>query len=190
METPRDTSNHSSRHALRWLGVAATVLAALAAIVVLARIAGVRTPVFAFNLHFILMAAAAIVDKLVDPTLDGRRFVVSPAEERLYRRLGALVFMQLLRRIGWEAAMRDRKRFDGTRRTLHAYEQATRHGENAHLWLFVIVLAPIAWAAARGWWDAVCWMGSMSVVFHVYPILLQRTQRFRLTRMLVRGTRA
>ena len=85
--------------------------------------------------------------------------------------------------------MRDATVFDGTRRTLASYERATRHGENAHAWLFAIALVPTAWALAHGWWDAAFWITSMSVAFHVYPIMLQRTQRARLVALLDRGDR-
>ncbi len=94
--------------------------------------------------------------------------------------------MRPLRRIGWEAANHDRSVFDGTRRTVAAYEQATRHSENSHAWLFLIALAPTAWAMAHGWWDAAVWIGSMSAAFHVYPIMLQRTQRARVAAILNR----
>jgi len=169
------------------LGVA---FLALAAIVFLERFLGFRSPMFAFTMHFILMGAAATIDQLLAPRLDSRRFDVSARELRLYRRLGVFAFMRLLRKIGWTAAIRDRKVFDGTRRTIASYEQATRHGENAHAWLFAIVLAPIAWAIARGWWDAALWIGSMNVAFHLYPIMLQRTQRARLVALLRRSGQA
>ena len=101
--------------------------------------------------------------------------------------IGVIAFMRLLRRIGWVAVTRDRKVFDGTRRTLASYGKATRHGENAHAWLFLITMAPTAWAITRGWCDAAFWIGSMSVVFHLYPVMLQRTQRARLAEILRRA---
>lgn len=179
-----DASPRASVGAAHWFGVSAVAALVVAGIWLMERLVGFRSPVFAFNFHFILMWGAVWVDKLLSPELTARRFEVSPREVRIYRRLGVITFMRLLRRIGWTAALRDRRVFDGTRRTLSSYERATRHGENAHGWLFVIALAPIAWAAANGWWDAVLWIGSMSVVFHVYPVMLQRTQRARLVSML------
>jgi hypothetical protein len=170
----------------RRLGVAAVVVGTGAVLWVISRVCEFRSAIFAFELHFTLMAAASLLDKLLAPELDAPRFDVSEREVRVYRRLGALVFLRVLRAIGWTAALRDRRVFDGTRATLASYERATRHGENAHAWIFVVVLAPIAWAAAHAWWDAVLWLGSMNVVFHVYPVMLQRTQRARLRRLLAR----
>lgn len=157
-----------------------------AGLVFFERVAGFRSFLFAFELHFLLMAAASLIDPLLSPELDSPRFDVAPREIALYRRLGVLGFMRLLQRIGWTRALRDKKVFDGTRATLASYERATRHGENNHTWLFLLVLAPMGWAVMHGWWDAVLWMGSMNVVFHLYPILLQRTQRARLRGLLQR----
>jgi hypothetical protein len=82
--------------------------------------------------------------------------------------------------------MRDKKVFDGTRGTVPSYERATRHGENAHVALFLIVLAPLAWALIKGWWSAAFWLGSMNVAFHAYPVMLQRMQRVRLLAIMRR----
>ena len=176
----------SSKRPLRWLGVFVVGAATAGLIVVWERSMGFGSPVFAFNLHFTLMAAAVLVDKLLAPQLDSRRFRVSPREVEIYRRLGVVGFMHLLRKIGWTAAMRDRKVFDGTRSTVSSYERATRHGENAHAVLFLIVLAPLAWALVEGWWSAAFWIGSMNLVFHAYPVMLQRVQRVRLLAILRR----
>lgn len=175
---------------MRRLGVLGVVFLVSAAILFLDRLLGIRSPAFAFTMHFALMTGAVFVDKLVAPRLDSPRFYVSPREIRIYRRLGVVAFMRILQRIGWQRAMRDPAVFDGTRRTLASYERATRHGENAHAWLFVIALAPTAWALAHGWWDAGFWILSMNVAFHLYPVMLQRTQRARLVALLGRRGQA
>lgn len=175
---------------LRWLGVVGIAVATGVVLVALERLTGARSPLFAFNLHFTLMGAAVVVDHLVAPALTSRRFEVSPREVAVYRRLGVGGFMRILRRIGWTRAIRDPRVFDGTRRTVASYERATRHGENAHAALFLIVLVPIAWVAAKGWWDAVFWLGSMNVAFHAYPVMLQRSQRLRLLAIVRRLDRS
>lgn len=174
----------------RWLGALGVAVLAVALIYLLERLLGFRTAMFAFTMHFTLMGGAATIDQLLAPQLASPRFDVSARELRIYRRLGVIGFMRLLQRIGWNKAMRDRTVFDGTRRTLASYERATRHGENAHTWLFGIALVPTAWAIAHAWWDAAFWISSMNVVFHLYPIMLQRTQRARLVALLSRRRQA
>jgi hypothetical protein len=170
----------------RMMGVSAITAAVVIALCWMERLLGYRSPAFALNLHFLLMTGAVFVDKLWAPNLAGSRFAVSDREVQLYRRLGVVAFMRVLRRIGWTSALRDPTVFDGTRRTVSSYERATRHGENAHTWLFLVAMGPIAWSIASGWWDAAFWIGTMNVVFHLYPVMLQRTQRARLTALLVR----
>ncbi len=182
----QDASPARLSRPLQWLATVATVVVSLLLIALFGRMFGVRAFVFAFNLHFILMGAAVALDHTWKPRLASPRFDVSPRELRIYRRLGVVGFMRLLQRIGWTRAMRDPRTFDGTRGTLASYEQATRHGEHAHTWLFVLVLAPMLWVATRGWWDAFAWLGLMNVGFHLYPVMLQRFQRARLRGLLRR----
>jgi hypothetical protein len=85
---------------LRWLGVLLVAAATVGGLVLLERMMGFRSPVFAFNLHFTLMAAAVLVDKLLAPELHSRRFDVSPREVEIYRKLGVVGFMRVLRKIG------------------------------------------------------------------------------------------
>lgn len=174
----------------QWIGVGANLMIVGLLVAFFWRVTGFRSALFAFELHFILMASATHLDKVFAPKLDSARFDVSAREARIYRRLGVVGFMVLLRRIGWHAAIRDDRVFDGTRRTIASYERATRHGENAHLCIFLFTLLPIVYAAIRGWWDAVGWILGMGIAFHVYPIMLQRYQRVRLRALLSRTSGA
>lgn len=168
------------------LGAGAVVCACALVLLGLARLQGFRSPLFAVSLHFTCMGAATWVDSLLAPRLDGRRFDVAPWEPRLYARLGVHVFRRGLRRIGWTHLTRDERIFDGRRGTLAAYEAATRRGENGHAWILAVALVPVVAAALEGWWDAVAWIGGLCIPLHVYPILLQRTQRARLLTLLRR----
>jgi hypothetical protein len=179
----------STRHHARWLAMLGIGGLTVGWIVLMARLLGFRSAFFALNLHFALMGAADLASRILAPRLQGRRFRVSPWEVALYRKLGVPGFMRILRRIGWTAAVRQPGMFDGTRGTLASYERATRVGETNHAGILLIVLVPLGWALARGWLDAAFWIGSQSVLFHVYPIFLQRYQRARLTALLER-TRA
>ena len=169
---------------VRWLSTVAVVVVTLLLLALFERLLGPRHFVFAFNLHFILMAAATALDQIRQPTLDSPRFDVSPRELGLYRRLGVHGFMRLLQRVGWTRMMRDPKIFDGTRATLASDRQATRHGEHAHACLFALVLAPMSYAALRGWWDAVARRDERRL--SPVSVMLQRSQRARLRALLRR----
>ncbi|MFI2271133.1 glycosyl-4,4'-diaponeurosporenoate acyltransferase CrtO family protein [Catenuloplanes sp. NPDC020197] len=101
----------------------------------------------------------------------------------LYRRLGAWSFMRLLRRIGWERAMRASRAFDGTRATLPAFDRDTRRSELAHTVLAGAGLLLAVVAAIAGAWTAVAWHAALTTVLHVYPTMLQRAMRARLARL-------
>lgn len=171
---------------LAWAGALLVCALGVALLVFLARMLGVASPLFAFQFHFVGMAAAVYIDKLLAPRLDGPRFDVSPREVRVYRALGAIRFMGLLRSIGWEAALRAGQKFELKRATLREYERATRQGENAHaiLFLLTIVVALVLTMAQQA--AAAPWLLGMGVLFHVFPVMLQRTQRARLQPLLVR----
>jgi hypothetical protein len=174
------------RDPLAWAGVFGVCAAGGALIAFFGRVMGLASPIFAFEAHFIGMACAVYVDKFLVPRLDGRWFEVSPREVRVYRALGSLGFMRLLRAIGWERAMRVGEKFEMKRATLFDYERATRHGENAHALLFVLTLLASVPMALCGAGAGVPWLVGMGVVFHVYPVMLQRTQRARLQPLLAR----
>lgn len=174
------------RDPLAWAGSFGVCAAGGALIAFFARVMGLASPLFAFNAHFVGMACAVYVDMLLVPRLDARWFEVSPREVRVYRALGALGFMRLLRAIGWERSMRIGQKFQMRRATLGDYERATRHGENAHAILFVVTLVAALGLGIAGEVAGVLWLVGMGVVFHVYPVLLQRTQRARLKPLLAR----
>lgn len=184
----RETGRRATRlrDPLAWAGVLGVCAAGVALIALFGAWLGIGSPMFAFEFHFVGMGCAVYVDKLLAPRLDGARFAVSPREVRVYRALGALGFMRLLRAIGWEAALRAGRRFRLERKTLLDYERTTRVGENAHAILFLITLTAALGALLAGKAAAVPWLVGMGVVFHVYPVMLQRTQRARLQPLLAR----
>lgn len=74
--------------------------------------------------------------------------------------------------------------FDGRRASLAAYEQATREAEFSHLLLGGIGTGLVLAAAARRAWGAAGWLLGANLFFQVYPVLLQRTMRARVERLL------
>ena len=92
---------------------------------------------------------------------------------------------QAARAAAGRSALRVGNRFELKRATLRDYERATRQGENAHALLFVLTVV-VAAATFAGQTAAGPWLLGMGVVFHVYPVMLQRTQRARLQPLLAR----
>jgi hypothetical protein len=147
---------------------------------------GYRTLIFAWTLHFVLMAWISGVVDTAKPGLRGRWFWVREWESSVHRRLGAWWYMRFLHLVGWERLTRRGAVFTGTRASLAALDRQTRQSEFSHLIIAVLVTTVSAVAALAGAWDAAVWLSGLTLVLHVYPILLQRALRARIQRLQAR----
>nr|WP_244977121.1 hypothetical protein [Deinococcus humi] len=121
------------------------------------------------------------------PPLRGAFFTVNGWEVCLYQRLGAPAFGTLLRRVGWERLRRDARGFSGTRASLARLDHATREAEYSHL-LLALVCAGIALGAlSLHAADTAGWLMLTAIPTHLYPVMLQRSLRWRLQRLGIRG---
>lgn len=148
---------------------------------------GFRGPAFAWIVHFALMAWASPSVAALWPDPQGCFLRVRPWEPALYGLLGVRWYGRGLRAVGWERLMSSRQAFDGTRASLPALERQTRTTEVAHTLLALVGWVLVAVAAAFSAWDAVGWLTAANVLFHCYPVMLQRILRARLAAI---GTRA
>ena len=144
---------------------------------------GYRGPAFAWVLHFVLMGWISGVLDAARPRLTSSYFRVRDREPAVYRRLGAWWYLRFLRAIGWERLMRGGRGFTGTRESLAVLDRQTRSAECGHLVVAVVVTAVSVVAAAFGAWDAVAWLSGLTVLLHVFPVLLQRALRARIQRL-------
>ena len=169
----------------RWAAARLTggALAVAGAAWVTGAVFGFRGPAFAWVTHCALMAWMSAVMTVTRPALRGGWFQVRAGEPAVYRRLGVVLFLRLLRRIGWERAQRGTRSFDGTRSALTGLERDTRRSELAHLVLAAIGTVLVAVAVAFAAWDAAAWLLAVNILLHGYPVLLQRWVRARVTRI-------
>lgn len=117
-------------------------------------------------------------------------FRVAGAESTLHRFAGVEVFGWLLEHSRWNRHVADPLRaFDGTKAGLASLEQSVRGGTIAHGVCFVLhgLFAAIAGAAGHPWGA----LGILvpGIVFHLYPVLLQRSIMLRLQPLLDRTGR-
>lgn len=148
------------------------------------RVLGFRGLPFAVVTHVLLMRWALYVLRVVPERPPPGWFRVRPWEPPLYRRLGVLGYRRLLRLSGWERFRREAVGFDGRRGSLAAYEEATREAEASHLLLGGIGTLLVLGAALRRAWGAAGWLLGANLFFQVYPVMLQRTMRARVERLL------
>ena len=183
--SPRPTPEVGQREALSgWAGVGLALSGVTGAAWLVGRVFGYRGLPFALTVHVLLMRWALYLLRVVPARPPDRWFQVRPWEARLYRSLGVLRYMRLLRWVGWEAFRRKAQGFDGRRASLTVFERATREAEFSHLLLAGIGTVLVLGAAARRTGKTTGWLLGANLFFHVYPVLLQRTMRARLERLL------
>ncbi|WP_091105929.1 hypothetical protein [Micromonospora citrea] len=137
---------------------------------------------FAWVVHFASMAWITGWIRQAQPALSGGHWRVRPWEPALYRRLGVWWYARLLRRLGWERVVRDQRSFDGGRSGLAALARDTRRSEFAHQMLAFLGLGLAGAALLLGARGAAGWLAVLTVLLHVYPVLLQRALRARVER--------
>ncbi|RZT87396.1 hypothetical protein EV383_4317 [Pseudonocardia sediminis] len=157
------------------------VVTALSLVAVLAVPSG---PVFALvaNLLVTLWVGAAV--DAYSPAFGSRWFTVRTWEPALWRRLGVGVFGTALRVIGWERMVTRRRGFDATRSGLRSLDRHTRSSELCHLLVGSAGTVAVVVALLCRDVPAAVWFGGAVVVFHLYPVLLQRILRARISRVV------
>jgi hypothetical protein len=130
---------------------------------------------------FLTPGVAVPAVRLAVRVVPHRWFRVAASERVLHRALGVGIFGWLLERSGWNRHVADPLRgFDGTRAGLPSLAHSARGGEIAHGACFVFHLLFAAAALFTGHpWGAV-WIFFPGVIFHLYPLLLQRSILLRL----------
>ncbi|CAM3740987.1 hypothetical protein DEFR109230_10515 [Deinococcus frigens] len=152
----------------------------------LGRVAGFHTLLFALGVQILLMWWALALLARTKPALRGAFFIVRPWEAPLYQRLGASIFANILRLVGWERLRWGARGFGGTRASLARLDHATREAEYSHLLLALICLGLAAGAFLLHAADTAGWLLFTTIPVHLYPVMLQRSLRWRLQRLGIR----
>ena len=103
------------------------------------------------------------------------------ADGSVYRRLGIEGYKKALLAspFGPNAFLK----FHGRRSQIPELEQFTRNAEMGHLTLLVVSTVVIAIAWRTGYWRTALFLAIVNVPWNIYPVLLQRYTRARLTRV-------
>ena len=74
----------------------------------------------------------------------------------------------------------------GGRARLSGFEMVTRRAEQGHLIMLLVSVPAIFYAIYNGWMVIACWLVIGNLVINIYPIMVQRYNRARVHRILVR----
>lgn len=150
---------------------------------------GARNPVFAFAVNWLVMTWVAILGGVLHITMplpaSYYRIKQFESDGRLYEFLGVHIFKKLLIRSPL-ALLNPTIRHKGDRSALVDLESKMRDAETGHLFIFIIILLTALYTAMKGWWNFTIWLMLFNILFNVYPIMLQRYNRARLTPILER----
>ncbi len=151
---------------------------------------GIRNPVFAFAVNWIVMTWVVILGGVLRFTLPLPPWYYHirsfEANGRLYEVFGVRVFKLLLIRSPL-ALLNPTIRHTGGRNALFDLERKMRDAEAGHLFIFIMMILIVLYTALKGWWSFAAWLMLFNILFNVYPIMLQRYNRARLTPLLERA---
>lgn len=142
---------------------------------------------FAFQLQFFLMAWFAFSTPYLKMDYASTYFLPKTFEKggKIYSYFGVHIFRKVLVLIGWEKFTRSMM---GTLKTdvasLKTIEKSTRGSEFSHLAIFIVVLLMLPFLTPS--LGQAKWLIITSILFHIYPIFIQRFNRPRYLRIMGR----
>jgi hypothetical protein len=162
---------------------ATAVVVSLAVLVWAERAFGAASVWFAFLVVWVPMVAVGSLSRVVQVRLPNRYHELRRFERdgRVYERLGVRLAKSALRR-GPLAVFNPQLHLPAERTPaqLAHLAQRMRDAEASHAVLFVVMLAVVVDAAARGWWPAAALTLVFDVLMNLYPVMLQRYNRAKL----------
>lgn len=141
--------------------------------------------IFAFELNFLMMAWFSISTPYLKSNFKWNYFLPKKIENngKVYNHFGLKLFRKALVLIGWEKItnsmnMAVKKDFEN----LKSREQNTRSGEFSHLLIAFIILI-LTFILTNSISEAK-WLILTNIIFHIYPIFIQRYNRPRYLRVI------
>jgi hypothetical protein len=147
---------------------------------------------FAISMNFLFMAFFSyICDAVFAPLFSSAYFEEKPFERNgaIYRYLGVMGFLQVLRLIGWERLLRRDVPVKKDLGALKTYEAVTKGSEAIHLASALSVIAVTIWIGWAYTLDHTKWLVLTNIAVNVYPVMLQRYNRPRVSRLIRRQER-
>jgi len=150
------------------------------------KLAGATTPWYAVSVALGICTLVAVPAPAVMRRVPRQWFRVPAGERVLHSVVGVGVFGWLLDVSGWNRrVLEPLRRFSGKKAGLPALQQSLRATAVSHGICFAIhLLLAVLALFTRHPWTAALWMLLPGIVFHLYPVLLQRSIMLRLQSLL------
>ncbi|MCC9167909.1 hypothetical protein [Pontibacter harenae] len=130
------------------------------------------------------MAWYTILFNLFKPKMDWGYFEDKPFEKegKLYKYFGVHFYRKILVWIGWEKMYRQKNPMKANLTTLRARDYNTKESEFGHLIIAMIVFAFTVWFTKS--LDEAKWLIITNLFLNIYPIIVQRYNRPRYSRVI------
>jgi hypothetical protein len=138
---------------------------------------------FLFMACFTLIFGVLHAPDYTSSYFDARPFEL---EGNLYRSFGVPLFRRLLHLTGWHRLTWGRRPLGGTLDSLQDFKYRTKGSEFVHLLSAICVAGVTMWIGWRYSLGHIKWLVPSNILLNVYPVLLQRYQRPRVTRLIER----
>tara|TARA_R110002049_G_C9119071_1_gene558238 strand:- start:1248 stop:1814 length:567 start_codon:yes stop_codon:yes gene_type:complete len=141
--------------------------------------------IFAFELNFLMMGWFAFSTPHLKMSYKWNYFISKKIERngKIYNSFGVNIFRKILVIIGWERITNSmNKSVKYNYENLKSREINTRAGEFSHLVIviIIIILTPVLTNSLK----EAKWLIIMNIIFHIYPIFIQRYNRPRYLRII------
>jgi hypothetical protein len=143
---------------------------------------------FSISVSFLFMLVFSLIFGTVfKPAYSSGYFTSKPFERggTIYRWFGVKQYIFLLRLIGWERLLRKDQPIKNNLESLAKFEATTRGSETAHLLAALMVALITIWFGWKHSFRHIQWLVLSNIFFNVYPVLLQRYNRPRVSRLII-----
>lgn len=148
---------------------------------------GFTSFIFSWELNFLLMIWYTLLVSQIKPKLNLNYFKVKPFEKdgKLYKYFGVYLYRKLLVWVGWEKISRKNNPVKNDRALLSICEHNTRLSELGHTLIAIIVF--ITTICVSSSLNQAKWLIITNILLNIYPIMVQRFNRPRYTRIINDG---
>ena len=172
----------------KYLKIFLVLLFAVCVIAPVALWKGLHSFLFAWVLNLMLMMIVLYINQTFKPRLKSTYYNSKKWEDngKIYKWFGVDAFRKVLVWVGWEKLNKASNPVKKNLDALKHLEYNTRQSEFGHLIIFFIVLLPILFIGFHYGFMQSLWLIILNITLNAYPIGVQRYNRPRLQKLLIK----
>jgi hypothetical protein len=159
----------------------------IASSILLSEIISVSHWGFAISINFLFMIVFTLIfETLIPLNFSSKYFMPKKFEKngRIYLFFGVKIYKNLLKLIGWEKIVRKDQTVKNKLESLVMFETWTKGPEVIHLLSAIFVIIFTIWIGFKFSISAIIWLVIGNIIFNIYPVMLQRYNRVKVSRLI------